>query len=70
MPEKLWDHECAHCGVVHASAAAEFQCIFEGMGFTADEAKVVRNRVADRLDGITHDEAVRLNPMPEGSEHA
>jgi hypothetical protein len=35
-----------------------------------DEAEIILNRISDRLGGMTHAEAVRANPLPEGRDEA
>jgi hypothetical protein len=42
----------------------------ERRGCGREEAEVILNRIADRLGGYTHAEAVERNPLPAGRDEA
>jgi hypothetical protein len=46
----------------------EFKQIISNVLDSDDKAEAVLQRIADRLGGYTHDQAVARNPMPEDTD--
>lgn len=40
------------------------QAVMKNRGCAREEAEVIMKRIADRLGGYTHDEVVRMHPLP------
>lgn len=59
--------KCQRCGKEHANFREEAACITQDHP-TREESDVVWDRVADRLDGYSHEEVVKRHPAPPGSK--
>lgn len=58
--------ECERCGKDHDAIPfrTALACI---VGVPQDQADVYVERIADRLAGYSHDEVVKMHPLPEGA---
>ena len=58
---------CESCGGTHETFREQIVCI-TAKAVGPDEAEVVVDRVAERLGGATHEEAVAKHPLPNGEK--